>query len=225
VDAFAYDLVLLLDVIEHLADPERFLIGLRHESQTLRPGHPATKVVISTPNVAFAAIRVNLLLGRFNYAERGILDITHKRLFTWSSLLATLRDCGYRVEHTIPIGVPFEAVLPGTLGQVLGRACDLLARAWPALFAFQIMAVCEPLPGVHHVLSSTGSAGLLSVSPARSGDRQPVGQDGGHPQPAGQDDGGRPQPAGRDGGHPIDTHPPDAPGPPASVDTHPLGAG
>jgi SAM-dependent methyltransferase len=166
VDAFAYDLVLLLDVIEHLADPERFLIGLRHESRTLRPGQPATRLVISTPNVAFAAIRMNLFLGRFNYAERGILDITHKRLFTWSSLLATLRDCGYRVERTIPIGVPFEAVLPGPLGQALGRACDVLARGWPALFAFQIMVVCEPLPGVHHVLRSTGSADLLSASQA-----------------------------------------------------------
>ncbi len=156
VDAFAYDLVLLLDVIEHLADPEQFLLGLRHQSRTLRPGQAATRLVISTPNVAFAAVRANLLLGRFNYAERGILDITHKRLFTWSSLLTTLRDCGYRVERTIPIGVPFEAVLPGPVGQALGRACDRLARAWPALFAFQIMVVCEPLPGVHHVLQATG---------------------------------------------------------------------
>jgi hypothetical protein len=159
VDAFAYDLVLMLDVVEHLANPEQFLLGLRHRSSALRPGQPAPKLVISTPNVAFAAIRMNLLLGRFNYAERGILDITHKRLFTWGSLLTTLRDCGYRVERTIPIGAPFEAVLPGPTGQALGRACDGLARAWPALFAFQVMVVCTPLPGVRHVLRSTSLSG------------------------------------------------------------------
>ena len=162
VDPFAYNLVLLLDVLEHLANPEQFLLGLRHKSRTLGPGKEATRLVISTPNVAFAAIRMNLLFGRFNYAERGILDITHKRLFTWSSLLATLRDCGYRVERTIPIGVPFEAVLPGPVGEALGRACDGLARTWPALFAFQVMVVCVPLPGVQHVLRATGSAGLLA---------------------------------------------------------------
>jgi len=164
VDPFAYDVVLLLDVLEHLANPEQFLLGLRHKSRTLRPGHPAPRLVISTPNVAFAAIRMNLALGRFNYAERGILDITHKRLFTWESLLTTLRDCGYQIERTIPIGVPFEAVLPSHTGERLGRLCDGLARAWPALFAFQAMVVCTPLPGVQHVLRSTGAA-RLSTEP------------------------------------------------------------
>jgi len=63
--------LLLLDVIEHLEDPEGFLLALRHRSQVPDIDR-APLIVISTPNVAFAAIRLNLLVGRFNYAERGI---------------------------------------------------------------------------------------------------------------------------------------------------------
>ena len=154
VDVLAFDMVLMLDVIEHLANPEDFLLGLRNASE--RPtADPATRVVLTTPNVAFAAVRLNLLLGRFNYAERGILDITHKRLFTRRSLLAALEDCGYRVESLRGIGVPFETVLGGRLGSFLGTVSDLLARLWPTLFAFQLLVVCRPLPGVRHLLAAS----------------------------------------------------------------------
>ena len=152
VDPFAYDAVLLLDVIEHLAEPEAFLVRLRNESRSLQAGQPSPTVILSVPNVAFAAVRLNLLLGRFNYAERGILDVTHKRLFTRASLLRMLRDCGYRVEKVIPVQVPFEAVMSGGLGRVLDRIAHVLAYAWPPLFAFQFMVVCRPLPGVLQVL-------------------------------------------------------------------------
>ncbi|GIW78120.1 MAG: hypothetical protein KatS3mg104_3183 [Phycisphaerae bacterium] len=155
VDLFDYDVVLLLDVIEHLADPERFLLDLRNHSQTTDQVRRTPHLILSTPNIAFVGIRLNLLLGRFSYAERGILDITHKRLFTKRSLLRMLRDCGYRVEKFIPVPVPFEIVIPTTTGRLLGKVSNFLARSWPAMFAFQSMVVCRPLPGVHQLLSQT----------------------------------------------------------------------
>jgi glycosyltransferase involved in cell wall biosynthesis len=151
VDAMSHDMILMLDVIEHLAEPEKFLLELRNQSEPAEGGKmPA--VVISTPNIAFAAIRLNLLLGRFTYAERGILDITHKRLFTKNSLRRALRECGYKVEKFIPIGVPFQAVMPGTIGRLLGSGAAMLARVWPSMFAFQLMVVCRPSPGIRYLL-------------------------------------------------------------------------
>ena len=150
VDPFDFDCVLLLDVIEHLSDPEGFLVGLRNRSVADRPA--AARVILSTPNVAFAAVRLNLLLGRFNYAERGILDVTHKRLFTRRSLLAMLRDCGYAVERTAAVGVPFQTVVGGRAGRLLGGVADALARAWPSAFAFQVVVVARPRPGVRQLL-------------------------------------------------------------------------
>ena len=153
VDAFDYDAVLLLDVIEHLAEPEEFLISLRNESAaTAAIRHPPA-VIISTPNVAFVGVRLNLLLGRFSYAERGILDITHKRLFTRRTLLRSLAESGYAIDRVIGVGVPFEAVFAGSrIGRALGWLSDLVARAWPSMFSFQTLVVARPLPGVQQLL-------------------------------------------------------------------------
>ena len=102
--------------------------------------------------IVFAGVRLNLLLGRFNYAERGILDVTHKRLFTRATLLRTLRDSGYRIESIRPVGAPFQTVVGGSLGKLLGQIANALARLWPTMFAFQFMVTCRPMPGVKQVV-------------------------------------------------------------------------
>ena len=155
VNAFDYDMVLMLDVIEHLEDPERFLLDLRNQSRVDHVVKQGPLTVISTPNVAFAAIRLNLLLGRFSYAERGILDITHKRLFTRRALRQTLKDCGYQVQKILPVAVPFETVMQGPMGRLLGAISAVLGRLWPTMFAFQFMVLCRPLPGIKQILSQT----------------------------------------------------------------------
>jgi glycosyltransferase involved in cell wall biosynthesis len=174
VDPFDFDCVLLLDVIEHLSEPERFLMGLRNSSR-----HPAYRVrptfVISTPNVAFAAIRANLLLGRFTYADRGIMDVTHKRLFTRSSLTNALRDCGYEISSVRPVPVPFENIVTGRprLGRILTRIASSLCRIWPTMFAFQFVCVCEPRPGVSQILSASEQRYVGDRAP-RPGDAVPA---------------------------------------------------
>ncbi len=152
VDPFDYDMVLMLDIIEHLQNPEAFLTALRNQSTSLRAGDKAPLIVLSTPNIAFIAVRLSLLLGRFNYAERGILDITHKRLFTKSSLVRMLRDCGYVIDRIIPIGVPFVPVIPGTGSRLLSWISQLLATLLPRLFSFQFLVHCRPLPGIRQIL-------------------------------------------------------------------------
>lgn len=91
--------LLMLDVIEHLKDPEAFIADLRsqftHEPKTL---------VLTTPNVAFVVQRLMLLAGQFNYGKAGILDRTHTRLFTFRSLRHLLRDAGFRVKDIKEIG-------------------------------------------------------------------------------------------------------------------------
>jgi 2-polyprenyl-3-methyl-5-hydroxy-6-metoxy-1,4-benzoquinol methylase len=163
VDAFDYDLVLLLDVLEELDDPERFLLGLRNSSRALRPGAEGPLVVVATPNVAFVTNRIALLFGRFNYADRGILDIAHKRLFNRVSLRRMLRDCGYRIEAIRPVPVPGSTVIGGRFGRVLERVSGWLARLWPSAFAFQFLVTCRPLPGVEQVLGDRERLAPASV--------------------------------------------------------------
>ena len=67
-----FDYILALDVIEHLAAPEDFLDQLR--ALAARTG---AQVILTTGNIGFIVMRISLLLGRFEYGKRGILDITH----------------------------------------------------------------------------------------------------------------------------------------------------
>ena len=155
-DIWSYDAVLLLDVIEHLSAPEDFLTELRHSGQTDPTGRVARLdrrplIILTTPNVAFAAIRLGLLLGRFNYADRGILDMTHRRLFTRSSLITALENSGYDIEVVRPVPAPFSAILPGTVGAILNRIAACAAWLFPTWFAFQWLIRCRPKPGLGHM--------------------------------------------------------------------------
>lgn len=80
VEEVRYDYIVLADVVEHLANPESLL---RHLKLRLAKGG---KIFISTPNVAFASVRIALLNGVFDYVDSGILERTHLRFFTQSTL-------------------------------------------------------------------------------------------------------------------------------------------
>jgi 2-polyprenyl-3-methyl-5-hydroxy-6-metoxy-1,4-benzoquinol methylase len=132
-----FDLILMLDVLEHLDDPENFLLSLRHSiSQKNNP-----TLLLSVPNVAFILIRLNLLMGRFNYADRGILDISHKRFFTKKNLKKILSETGCEVISLQGVGVPFQSLSNNMIFRLAGRISHYLALLWPSMFAFQFF--CE----------------------------------------------------------------------------------
>ena len=146
-----YDVVLLLDFLEHLNNPTAFLDRLRHQTQGRQP-----KIVVSTGNVGFFVVRFQLLLGMFNYGKRGILDITHRRLYTLRALRSLFEQCGFRVQKIIGIPAPYPKALGTTrLAMALLRANSLLIRLSRGLFAYQAMLVAVPSPTVDALLSRT----------------------------------------------------------------------
>lgn len=146
-----YDAVLALDVIEHLKTPESG-IGKMH-SVLLRNG----LLIISTGNVAFLPLRVMLMLGYFNYGRRGILDMTHRRLFTISSFRRFVEYGGFRVEKVIGFGFPVQDILQKRSGcfPLLDRLFFRLANIWPSLFAYQILLVCRRNDSVSDLYEET----------------------------------------------------------------------
>jgi len=147
-DAGAYDTLVMLDVIEHLQDPERFLELVRKQF-----GHEPKKLVLTTPNVAFLVPRLMLLAGQFNYGKEGILARTHKRLFTFRSMRHLLRDAGFRIKVVRGVPAPFPKALgAGSGGRALGRAAVVanraLIRVSKSLFAYQIYIEAESTPDV-----------------------------------------------------------------------------
>ena len=98
-----FDYVILLDVIEHLNSPESFVDCLRDAAGKARE----TTFIVSTGNVGFLITRFMLLLGQFNYGKRGILDVTHTRLFTFGTLRRLFEQAGFDVIEMRGLPAPF----------------------------------------------------------------------------------------------------------------------
>ena len=92
--------VLLLDVLEHLYDPWR---ALQRIHGWLAPG---TRVVASVPNIRNLATLSDIAGGRFEYEANGVLDITHVRFFTRSSLRELFEQTGFDVRRLEPLTQP-----------------------------------------------------------------------------------------------------------------------
>jgi 2-polyprenyl-3-methyl-5-hydroxy-6-metoxy-1,4-benzoquinol methylase len=93
------------DILEHLPNPETILKKILE-----RYARPQTQVIVSLPNVAHLYIRLMLLLGRFHYTERGILDRTHLRFFTRQTAMYLLEANHLKVTTVDSTPVPLPLV-------------------------------------------------------------------------------------------------------------------
>ncbi len=81
VPAQRFDLLLCLDVLEHMVDPWRAIDRL--VTTQLAPGGT---LLVSVPNVRHYSVTLPLVFGgRWDYTAAGILDKTHLRFFTQHS--------------------------------------------------------------------------------------------------------------------------------------------
>lgn len=143
-----YDHVLLLDIIEHLSFPEFFLDKLR-----LRFGLNQPKIIITVPNIGFFINRLQLLFGNFNYGKEGVLDKTHKRLFTFSTIKKNCRQSGYIIEKVRGIPAPFPKALGNNFfGHFLLNINRGLITIWRGLFSYQVYLEVRPTPVVNALL-------------------------------------------------------------------------
>jgi 2-polyprenyl-3-methyl-5-hydroxy-6-metoxy-1,4-benzoquinol methylase len=94
------DLILCLDVLEHLTAPEQVLARL---AGILAPNGT---VIVSLPNVAHLSVSLPLITrGEFQYRDAGILDRTHLRFFVKRSAIELLNGAGLIVEHALRLGL------------------------------------------------------------------------------------------------------------------------
>ena len=135
------DVVVLADVLEHLSEPEAVLkriVGLQQ---------PGTWFVISVPNIALLWVRLNLMLGRFDYTERGILDRTLLHFFTRSTFLTLLQNCDLQVERLNTTPVPLNLVHPFFQNNLVGRQLHSilarLTRRMAGLLSYQFVAYAQ----------------------------------------------------------------------------------
>ena len=138
-----FDVIIFADVLEHLPDPAAIV------TIAMNGLVPGGSVVASVPNIAHWFVRVDLLMGRFDYRDCGIMDSTHLRWFTRKTIAQFFERLGFEITSlgvTVNIDmqdyhrrIPWRWVSQ-TQRRQLGGA---LVKKFPCLF------------GVQHVIQAT----------------------------------------------------------------------
>jgi glycosyltransferase involved in cell wall biosynthesis len=165
-----HDCIMMLDVLEHLLNPEDFVEELYRQID----GSAEVAVIVSTGNVGFLATRLMLLFGKFNYGRRGILDLGHTRLFTFGTLRGLFEQGGFEVLEVRGVPAPFPLAFGDRrLSRLLVRLNKALIAIARGLFAYQIFMVARARPSLEALLaSSEEQATLRAVSYRQSRERE-----------------------------------------------------
>jgi|GraSoi2013_115cm_1033766.scaffolds.fasta_scaffold36686_3 2-polyprenyl-3-methyl-5-hydroxy-6-metoxy-1,4-benzoquinol methylase len=136
-----FDVIVYGDILEHLKDPLRALRGLNRYLK------PEGVVVISVPNVGNLWVRYHVLTGKFEYADRGILDRTHLRFFTLSSFQQLLREANLKIIRLCSTPVPLPLLIPeryqGRIFDAIHALNGASSKLWKSLLAYQFLAVAQ----------------------------------------------------------------------------------
>jgi len=87
-----FDVIVLADVLEHLANPEALLKKLVGRLA------PSGAFVVSMPNITHASVIAMLLDGRWTYSRIGLLDETHLRFFDQAGMAAMLAKADLEIS-------------------------------------------------------------------------------------------------------------------------------
>jgi len=137
-----YDAIVYGDILEHVIDPLHVLVALNRSLAA------TGFVIISIPNIAHLYVRLLLLMGRFDYIDRGILDNTHLRFFTARSLKALMADAGLVIQRFTATPAPLYQILPVSWHRrwiASTHAVNaVIARSLPRLFGYQFLVLARP---------------------------------------------------------------------------------
>jgi SAM-dependent methyltransferase len=131
-EAPGVDCLVFGDVLEHLVDPWSALIRL---TRLVRQGG---QVVACIPNVQHYSVIVNLLRGKWDYQDEGLLDRTHLRFFTLSGVRDLFTRAGLQILDIQPRSSAGNE--PDLFQQLMTPVFSALAIE-PGSFAAQTRAV------------------------------------------------------------------------------------
>lgn len=113
-----FDYILFGDVLEHLRDPQGVL---RYCKEKLSE-HGA--VVACIPNLMNIAVMRQLINGRFQYQDTGLLDRSHIHFFTYYQIILMFQEEGYTLEEMRNIAPPFTPEDEELARKLLGLSTD-----------------------------------------------------------------------------------------------------
>jgi methionine biosynthesis protein MetW len=125
-----FDVLYMANVLEHVRSAESIL----QQAKALLA--PNAIVILVLPNIAHWQVRLQVLRGRFEYQDYGIMDRTHVHFYTVDTARALLVSQGYRVE-TLHIAGSF---VQNQLEKIFRRS---FAPILPNLLAYEMIFVAK----------------------------------------------------------------------------------
>jgi 2-polyprenyl-3-methyl-5-hydroxy-6-metoxy-1,4-benzoquinol methylase len=126
-----FDVVCFNDVLEHMVDPWSVLAA------TVAFLAPDGRVVASIPNVRYVNVIIDLVLrGQWHYESTGVLDRTHLRFFTRSSIVELFEASGFSIDRLVATHQSESNRLSARILRGAGlthRFSDLLAQRYVAI--------------------------------------------------------------------------------------------
>lgn len=96
VKLFPSDCWIFGDVLEHLYDPWALLGRIRKHLQT------TARIIACIPNAQHWSLQASLACGQFRYQDQGLLDRTHIRWFTRTTIVELFHATGYKIVEGFP---------------------------------------------------------------------------------------------------------------------------
>ena len=126
-----FDFILFADVLEHLVNPIKTLFRIKKYLK--KDG----RLFISLPNVANYRVRLNLLVGRFDYTKIGLLDRTHLRFFTIKTAKQLIKNAGLKLE-----GMDVTPTWNSSIS-FLNKFYYSIAKVFKGLFGYNILLLAS----------------------------------------------------------------------------------
>jgi len=95
-----FDIILFEHVLEHLSNPWKIL------SDSKKFLAEEGNVIIALPNISNAESRFDMLFGKFDYEDIGIMDKTHLRFFNHKTAQELIATSGLKIDdYTSPLQI------------------------------------------------------------------------------------------------------------------------
>lgn len=135
-----FDTVIFADVIEHIQNPKPVLMLAG------RWLNDDGYILLSVPNVGHWSVIKNLVFGKFEYEELGLLDRNHLRFYTRKSIERLLGECDLDIvlrDSTLGIFVD-DIKRSSHWVRFKITLIKLLSRIFPDLFTYQFIYKARP---------------------------------------------------------------------------------
>jgi hypothetical protein len=162
--------ILLVDVLQHLAEPQELLDAL----STWSRANGCPPLVLATPNIAHVDMALQMLAGRFEIQESGALKATNLRFFTEETLHRLIERSGWRLQRRDDLHALFSDAyderLRDALPDELVGAVQITAQAlnpnWSvAYFVWELAPQAVDLAPTSYEEAVTARSGAASIGP------------------------------------------------------------